>query len=130
MLRKFSAIFFLAFAANFIWENLHAPLYANYKGGAVTEWVLLHATFWDAVIITSLSAIFIFIPYLRKNLWWAIVCGAVIAVIMEKWALATHRWAYGSDMPVIPFLNTGLTPTIQLGVLAFCIYFFVLKTKI
>ena len=129
MYRRLTIIFVLAFALDWLWENLHAPLYLNYKGGPVTEWILTRAAFWDAVIITALAIIFLCIEYFRKNLWWALVSGIAIAAAMEKWALATERWAYGPHMPIIPVLGTGLTPTIQLGLIAFCIFYFVLRNK-
>ncbi len=128
-MKKLVPIFLLAFALNFVWENLHAGLYANYKGGTITEWVLFRATFWDAVFITLFALLFIYISYFRKRLWWVIVLGIVLGAGIERWALATHRWAYTPRMPIVPVLHTGLTPTLQLGLLAYVVFYIVLKEK-
>ena len=43
----------------------------------------------------------------------------IFAIVLEKWALMTGRWAYTSAMPIIPILNIGLTPAVQLGMLGY-----------
>ena len=119
LLRRIGIIFVSAFVLNLVWENLHVFLYDNYKGGAITELILLHATLVDALIIVALSLPFIFISSLKKQSWLIVILGTIIAIIIECWALGTARWAYNVYMPIIPFLGTGLTPTIQLGLLGY-----------
>lgn len=115
-------VFLLSFTLNFIWEHAHAQLYAFYKGGAITDAILLHATFADACIITACAAAYLYVPFLHKRLY--VVVGALLAVAVatEWWALTTGRWVYGPDMPLVPLLNTGLTPTIQLALLGYITY--------
>jgi hypothetical protein len=115
-LKKLGLIFVFAFGLNMIWENLHVRLYTNYKGGEITEWILTRATFWDAVIITALFAVSLLLS-LRLRPYFVIFGGLLVAIFMERWALATERWAYKPSMPIIPFFETGLTPTIQLALL-------------
>jgi len=55
---------------------------------------------------------------------WLIVPLGIIG--MEWYALTTSRWAYNVLMPIIPLLGTGLTPTIQLGLLGHLSYKFAL----
>lgn len=112
-------IFVVSFVLNLIWENLHARLYVHYKHGPITEWILIHATLADALFITALGVCFLFIPYLHERLWVSLIAGTVLAIGIEWWALSTDRWAYGPFMPIIPLIHTGLTPTIQLGLLSF-----------
>ena len=119
--RTIVAIFFLAFLLNFILENLHSNLYLHYQDSPITELVLLRATLFDAVFITLLSLLFLKFQYFRKRLWHALIIGLIAAIAIELYALETGRWAYSDWMPIIPLLNTGLTPTIQLGVLAYII---------
>jgi hypothetical protein len=122
MIKKLLIIFIYAFALNWVWENLHSFLYVHYRGGGITQWVLLRATLFDAVFITILGAIFAGAVYLRNRMWLAAVFGAVAAIGIELYALSSGRWAYNSYMPVIPLLRVGLTPTIQLGILSYAIF--------
>jgi hypothetical protein len=127
MKKRLSFIFLSAFALNLAWENLHAQLYAGYQGGQITAWILVRATFWDAVIVTALCALALLLP--RRGRPWFVLGGGLAASIgMEKWALATYRWAYASDMPIVPFVHTGLTPTVQLGLTGIVVFYLFLET--
>jgi len=112
-------IFISAFVLNLLWENLHAPFYASYKDGAITEQILIRAAFWDAVIVLIVAIVFLKISFLKRHLWLSFFAGALISVAIEYFALATGRWSYGQSMPIIPLLNIGLTPAIQLGLIAY-----------
>ncbi|MDP2695825.1 MAG: hypothetical protein Q8O87_01070 [bacterium] len=129
VIKKSARIFLLAFVANLIWENLHSLLYAHYRDGEITQFILLRATLFDAVFITLLGLFFLGVPYLRKNLWWSIVIGLAAAMLIEIYALSTGRWAYNDLMPIIPLLGIGLTPTIQLGLLSYFSYKLVIKNS-
>ena len=118
-MKRVIVVFILAFALNLIWENIHSVLYENYMGGRITEFILLRATLADAIMITAIAAPFICIPALRTYRWLAIALWFALAVAIELYALNTHRWAYGALMPLIPILNIGLTPTIQLAFLGY-----------
>ncbi len=121
-LKKIFFIFVISFLLNLIWENLHVFLYSNYRGGQITEFILARATLADAVMITIIALPFIFFPALAKKDWLIIVVGIIIAVVIEWYALATGRWSYNDLMPLLPLIRTGLTPTIQLGLLGFVSY--------
>jgi len=122
--RSVRTVFLSAFILNALYENAHAPLYAHYQGGAITEAILLHATFVDAVLITLMALPFLYATRLRRAAWLIVPAGLAVALGIEWWALGTGRWAYGPLMPVLPFLGTGLTPTIQLGFLGYASYWF------
>lgn len=98
---------------------MHSFLYANYMGGEITEFVLLRASFWDALIIILVTLPFIFYSSFKNKDWLIVFIGIIISLGIEYYALSTHRWAYNSLMPIIPFLGIGLTPTIQLGLLGY-----------
>jgi hypothetical protein len=117
--KRILAIFFVAFVLNVLWENLHSVLYVNYMGGRISEFILLRAAFWDAVMITAICLPFLFISGLKKYDWLIILIGIIISVGIELWALSTGRWMYNDLMPIIPMFSVGLTPTIQLGLLGF-----------
>ena len=121
-LNKLLKIFVYAFALNLIWENIHSTLYFLPSGDPITQWMLLRATFFDALFIASMGVVFLLMPYFRRHLWYSLVFGFMVAVIVEWQALNAGDWAYKQTMPILPILNTGLTPTIQLGLLAYVVY--------
>lgn len=123
MLKKLALIFIIAFILNFIWENLHVFLYEDYMGGKITEFILFRATLADALIITIISLPF-FLPRFEKYNVVIIFIGLVIAIFNEIYALSTDRWSYNALMPIVPFLNVGITPTVQLGLLGYVSYKF------
>ena len=120
--KKILFIFVVSFILNLIWENLHVFLYSNYRGGQITEFILVRATLADAVIITIIVAPFLFIASIKDKSWLIVIAGIIISIIIEFYALNTGRWSYNEWMPIIPLIKTGLTPTIQLGLLGFVSY--------
>ncbi|OHA47336.1 MAG: hypothetical protein A2541_02020 [Candidatus Taylorbacteria bacterium RIFOXYD2_FULL_36_9] len=128
-MKKVFLIFLLSFILNVVWENLHSFFYVGYMGGTITEFILLRASVADAVIITIMSLPFIFVSNLKGKSWPIIFVGVLIAIFIELYALNTGRWAYNEYMPIIPILDVGLTPTIQLGLLGYLSYWFVVEKK-
>ena len=120
--KKLVFIFLLAFVLNLVWENLHAVLYYLPSGGPITQGMLFRATLIDAIFITLLSLPFIFLAWFSRRVWLVIPVGIFVAITIEFRALFSNRWAYTEAMPIIPFLDIGVTPTIQLGSLAYLIY--------
>lgn len=119
MLKKFCIIFVVALILNIIWENAHVFLYANYQGGEITEFILLRAALFDALLITIISLPFFYFNFLKSRLWIVILLGLVVAIINEWYGLGTARWAYNDLMPILPIIHTGLTPTLQLALTSF-----------
>lgn len=122
MTKKLLLIFIYAFLFNLVWENLHSFLYMQYRGGAITQWILLRATLFDAVFIAVLGVLFMSVVYLRDRQWLAVLFGIIAAVGIERYALQSARWAYNDFMPIIPLLRVGFTPTMQLGLLSYIIF--------
>jgi hypothetical protein len=123
---KFLQIFFSAFLINFVWEVLHSVLYERAAGVLIEDisratynLILFRASIMDALIIVVIIAIYFTIPFLRTRSWTVLVIGIIWAIVLETHALGTGRWAYDTTMPIIPLINTGLTPTIQLGLIAY-----------
>lgn len=107
---------FLSFIFNFIWENLHAPLYTLHLGKIITERTLIIATLGDVVILSLFAILWWYILLLKKHFWFVIPLGLLVAYAIEKFGLATQRWEYEPTMPIIPYLNIGLSPFLQLSV--------------
>ena len=118
-LLRLCVVFAISFAFNFVWEHLHWVLYAHYQGRPITDLVLFRATLGDAIFITALSIPFFRMPFLGRHLWIVIPIGVACAITLELFATSTGRWAYTEMMPLIPLVGTGLTPTIQLGLLGY-----------
>lgn len=121
-MKKIFLIFVISFLLNFVWENLHSLLYDNYRGGKITELILLRATLADAVMITIFTLPFVLFKQIRKFDFLIIFVGVAVAIIIELFALVSLRWQYNNFMPLIPFFSVGLTPTLQLGLLGFLTY--------
>jgi voltage-gated potassium channel Kch len=117
--KKAIIIFVLALVLNILWENLHSFLYDNYMGGKITEFILIRAALFDALLITIILLPFVFLNILKNKSWLIIIIGIIIAIFNEWYGLSTGRWAYNSLMPILPIIKVGLTPTLQLGVLGY-----------
>jgi hypothetical protein len=55
-------------------------------------------------------------PRLKEYLLMTVL-GFTIAVLIERRALAGSRWVYTDQMPIMPIVNVGLVPVLQLIVL-------------
>ena len=120
--KKLFLIFALSFVLNFCWENVHSVLYISYQGAPITEFVLLRAALVDAIILTVLAVPFMQFPFWQRRKWLILPLGIFLAIVIELWALRSGRWVYTTSMPLVPFLNVGLTPTIQFAILGYGIY--------
>ncbi|MEK7603867.1 MAG: hypothetical protein AAB461_01975 [Patescibacteria group bacterium] len=123
-MKKIFLIFILSFVLNLIWENLHSFLYTGYKGGEITEFILVRASVFDAVLITFISLPFLYIESLKNKIWFILFIGTAVAIFNEWYGLSTERWEYNKYMPIIPVLGVGLTPALQLGLLGYFSYRF------
>lgn len=126
---KIFLIFVLSFVLNALWENAHSFLYAEYRGGVITEFVLLRASLADAIIIALITLPFVLWPKWRKRGWVVVIIGVLVALGIEWFALGTARWAYNQYMPIIPILSVGLTPTVQLGLLGYLAYWIIVERR-
>lgn len=131
-MKKIIIIFFLAFGLNFIWEISQSFLYTPHFSGT-TNFITVHlrASLGDVLmifIILSLDAFIlgrVFHQKPKKVRLLAIACtGFVLALAVEKYALASGRWSYNSLMPIIPGLNVGLTPIFQMILFPLIIFLF------
>lgn len=112
-------VFVAAFVFNFLWEHAHSVLYVSYQSGAITNLVLFRAAIFDAAVITLFSFPFFRLKPLQRQRWLLYALLVAFAIALEKWALATDRWVYTDIMPLVPILQVGLTPAIQLALLSF-----------
>jgi len=115
----------ISFLFNIVWENLQALLYKGYSNFWQHFSICFNAALGDVAIILLL---YLFLAVIHKSIFWVtkvsvvdvlllIIAGAVIAIGIEKWALDTGRWQYASAMAIIPYIEVGLLPVIQMMLL-------------
>jgi hypothetical protein len=128
----------ITFISNFFWEISQAFLYAPHFigiGGLIK--VHIRASLGDLLIVFLIllfdtivfKRIFSKRNFVMKRYAVMALLGFVLAVIIEKYALTTGRWSYNSLMPIIPLINVGLTPVLQMILLPSLVIFFSEKLK-
>lgn len=121
----------LAFLLNFTWEFLQIPLYkgSSYSISFIAFCAL--ASVADAIMVLLLYFAFTFI---LKNMFWVeflntqqiiviILTGGTGAILSEMRHLSLGSWAYADSMPIIPYVNVGLSPILQFMILPLLTYF-------
>jgi hypothetical protein len=123
-----TAFFGASFLLHLLWENLQAPLYKGFESFEQHFWMCLKATatgdmLFMLVIYLALAAVH------RDWLWisdattfkhpatWliAMLIGLLLAVSFELWAVyVAERWQYAASMPILPILDIGLAPVLQM----------------
>lgn len=112
----------IGFSLNFIWENLHSVLYTNINP---LMHILPYYTLSTLGDIIAILVLYWIMAKIRKNnLWiqalnkkdalWLLLFGAIIAVFVEIICVILRLWSYGPNMPVVPLINVGLSPLLQM----------------
>src|SRR3989338_9721013 len=112
----------IAFILHIVWENMQASLFQGYVSFVEHFPMCLVGTAGDVAI--TLFVYFI-VALLKNDFNWILtlnkkqiatlaVIGFFIAVGIEWRALLFGRWAYADVMPIIPYLNVGLVPILQM----------------
>lgn len=106
-------------AANFAWEMLQMPLYGKFQGG---WWRCFQASLGDVLLLAGLyvlmacaadSWLWFRRPSPRRQIALA-AAGFLIAAVVELRALAQGTWSYEPAMPLVPFLEVGWLPVLQM----------------
>ncbi|ODS53464.1 MAG: hypothetical protein ABS36_12530 [Acidobacteria bacterium SCN 69-37] len=123
--RTVGALFVAAVVLNYPWEMARSFLFAPMGSIAQATWRCFVASLGDGLLVL---AIFIagWLAY-RRATWFqrwsagtiafAIVLGAVTGAAVEWWGLNTGRWQYEPSMPLVPGVELGLVPLLQMPVL-------------
>lgn len=107
-----------------LWEIAHTPLYTIWTEGSAGEiaFAIVHCTGGDLMITFSTLFLALFVfgrpnwPQERATpVFLAAVVMGVGYTIFSEWLNITVReaWAYRELMPVVPVIDTGLTPFLQ-----------------
>lgn len=110
--------------ANLLWESAHLPLYTLWETGTPSEMVfaVLHCTGGDVLIALSSLTLALFL--VGNSAWPEERTRAVATLtiafglgygVFSEWLNIEVRqsWAYRDLMPVIPVIETGLSPFLQ-----------------
>ena len=122
MKKLVAVIAFETVALNLAWELSQAMFYTCSKDPVRCFWLCLRASLGDVVIVAGLYGIIALL--FRDRRWFArfswaklmslMIVGGIIAIGIEKYALAVHRWEYLPSMPLIPGLAVGVWPVLQM----------------
>ncbi|MDQ3750919.1 MAG: hypothetical protein M3367_18160 [Acidobacteriota bacterium] len=111
----------IAFGLNWIWEIRQMFAYAMEANDSWTKSFLFCtlASFTDAIVTV---ATYVFLKFLMKPggakfYLCAAVLGALCAIGFEWFAFRFGLWSYGEQMIVLPVINVGLMPFVQLTLL-------------
>ncbi len=128
----------LSLLLNLAWEVIQMPLYkdASFDIQAIAFCGL--AAVVDAIMV--LLIYFVLALIYKEPLWIKhlnlkrtliiVLIGGTGAVLVEIWHLSQDNWDYASSMPILPFVNVGLSPVLQfmlLPVLSYYLSFYFLK---
>lgn len=113
-----------AFLLNLPSELVQVPLFAGMPSarhwtailacGRATlgDLVIALAAFW-AVALAVRARAWVLVPT-RGRVAGFVAVGAVLTIVMERLATGPiGRWAYADAIPVVPFLEVGLSPLVQ-----------------
>lgn len=114
-----------AFVLHLAWENAHLGLYESFEGISGPIPVLLYATMGD--VAYTLAAVLLLSWMRREYVWlrepsrhdYTVLAGmgVLIALFVEYKALALARWTYTAEMPIVPLLDVGFSPLVQMALL-------------
>ena len=112
----------LAFLFHWVWETTHGVAYVETRLPLRPRlWHCLPMaivdTGWTLGLIGLGVAVAAITRHHAATSWSAALAGALTAAILERWALAVGRWTYNELMPVVPVLDVGLWPVLQMTVL-------------
>ena len=121
----------VSFILNFAWELIQMPLYKNNVYDVQHIYFCALATVADTIMVLLIYFSFALI---YKNAFWIkniniqkalllMLAGGVGAILAEMKHLAEGNWAYIPSMPVLPFVNAGLSPVLQFMLLPLLIYY-------
>jgi len=123
--KRLAVLALVSFALHVVWESLHIRLYTGYEHLSPSMPVTLFATLGDVmytlIVVGGVSLArrsFAWLSRLgRTEVLVLAVIGFVIAVFVELKGLGLGRWEYLPTMPIIPILNVGLSPILQMTIL-------------
>lgn len=122
-----AALSFSSFALNWLWEMLQMPAFVEMAGRSWTETALPCAGAAVGDVAITLGIYGLGALAARSCCWglegvWNVyltgtLLGGIFAATFEWYSMASDRWSYNERMPIVPVLNLGLWPLLQLMLL-------------
>jgi hypothetical protein len=124
------AVAVTAFILNFIWELAQGPLYQGFE----YDWdhLSLCALASIADVFSVLILFFAFALVYREVYWinnmgisralMLVTTGSTGAILTELWHTYRGDWYYSDTMPLLPFVDVGVSPVVQFIVLPLLIF--------
>ena len=124
-LRYSAALTTIAFILHYAWENVQCPQFVHRQGDTTMWLAMVWATSGDVALtwvtqlaFAAISGSWIWPRGARRRFWLLLpAAAAIMAVAVERYALATGRWSYAETNPQIPGLGVSLLPVAQLIIL-------------
>lgn len=121
--RRVVVLFLVAVLFNFLWERAQSPLYLGMDDWGSTWWLCFIASLGDGVLVLAIYGLG-WIVFKQRD--WIehpgiagyglmLIIGLLMGVGIEWIAVHTAElWAYTTAMPLVPGLNVGLVPVLQM----------------
>lgn len=117
-LKYYVILFLVGFFINLIWEISQMQFFAGKPGDTFLEGIYYCSLASVIDGITVISIYFIASRILNSvNLYFYLLTallGALSAVIFERIAFYFNLWSYKESMPMVPFIEVGILPFLQL----------------
>lgn len=130
--KRFSfTIIIIAFLLNFAWEMLQMPLYEGMELNVTSIVFCGLASVADSIMVLLLYYFFALVyrdpfwvqKYTPQRIVVLVLYGATGAILTEIVHVYVGSWTYSRLMPLIPFVNVGLSPVLQFMILPVLIYY-------
>lgn len=125
LFRTLAILTVTSFVLHLIWESWHVQLYTGYGDWSLGIPVVALATIGD--VLYTLGAFALVCGFKKTVDWMAdatysdyfglVTLGFLIALFVEYKGLALDKWQYLPEMPIIPILQVGLSPILQMALL-------------
>ena len=125
LLRRLTTLFVIAVPLNYMWELGQSTLYLPPSRLRDIWWHCFKASLGDGLLVALIYG-FCALLFGKSN-WYVhirasryatmLATALAIGVLIEWAALETHRWSYAATMPLVPGLQIGLVPVVQMLVL-------------
>lgn len=133
-LRPVPPVLIVAVALNYLWELGQRSFYEGMTGDPRVWWHCFVASLGDGVLVCLIYVLGCFafrrpdwfVPGHRLRIPFLLMAGLVVGVVVE-WigARLLQRWVYEPSMPLLPGLELGLVPVVQMTVLPMVVFLIV-----
>lgn len=127
-MKQIIVFFGSSFLLNLLWENAQAPLFQGYDSFTQHFPICLKATATGDMLF--MLVIYCTLAFVHRDRWWPSnpktyrrpatwilppIIGILLAISFELWAIhVAHRWTYAATMPILPMLQIGIPPLVQM----------------